>query len=339
MAKQFTREDVERIVYLHETEGLTHKEIAQRMERFDRNGAPNARAIMEQYARFKRYKSLSNVGESLQVTEVVQASVPMPLPNEPAPPPLLPDNVPLAPREESPKIERFTQGQNTVTLPKAQLPKPYDNGAVKIDQDVSLENMSRNQRFEYLKANLRASVRGKHTFTKILSEDEGELFIQEYFRIVKEQDTLTNAEEQQLFIATLSYVLMHRALELDRKAYQDYMNKTNGPASTYDTRWQKESAERNEQYQKGIESLKLSRAQRLKDLARSGNTFLDYVEVFQKKENQFSIADDIMRIESMTDAEVKRLQDNGWMIFGSSPNNNPEVNYGKEKVTTPDNTN
>lgn len=53
MAKHFTEDDLREIVRLKDEEGLTHKQIAERLQRFDTKGQPNARAIMKQYKRAK----------------------------------------------------------------------------------------------------------------------------------------------------------------------------------------------------------------------------------------------------------------------------------------------
>lgn len=329
MASHFTQKDIDEIVRLHEVEGLTHKDIAIKLGRMDRKGNPNARAVMEQYAKYKRMQSLNQKIDAVINSNDV-ASIPfnevVPMTSESVPP-LLPMNVPL---EASNKVERFAQTSEVMTVPKSQQPYVFNPDNLKINEDsVNLSEMSRNQRYEYLRKNLLASARGQHTFNKILSKDETDLFCEEYFRILKEQDSLTNAEEQQLFTAILNYVLYHRALELDHAARLKYESGQAG--AMYDTRWQKEYNDRYIQYQRGIEALKLSREQRLQDLARSGNTFLDFAELISKKENQEALAEEIIKIESASVDELKRLQENGWLIFGTSPNNNPEVNYFDEK--------
>jgi len=201
------------------------------------------------------------------------------------------------------------------------------------DGGTDLSSMSRKQRFDHLDKTLDKSERAKHTFNHILSPEEVLLFKEEYYRILREQDSLTNAEEQQLFGAILNYVLAARALQADQMAIRAYNERTlpgNDPRTIYDSRFHEQYGDHYKQYQDGLRALKLSREQRLKDITSIGNTFRDFAEVFAKKENQEGIADEILKIEGMTEAEIKRLQENGWLIFGRSELNNPEVNYGQE---------
>ena len=326
MGLHFTQDDIVEIVRLHEVEGLTHKDIAVKMGRLDKKGNPNARAIMEQYSKYKRMKSLEK--PSQPITQLVPTeTIPMIVDNGP---PLLPMNVAVNPKDESPQIARFAQDSEVVQLPKQKTAYVFNPDELKIKEDnVNLSELTRNQRYDYLRKNLLKSTRGMHLFNKVLSKEEADLFCEEYFRILKEQDSLTNAEEQSLFAAILNYVLYHRALEMDKAARTKYESGAAG--SVYDTRWQKEYNDRFTQYQKGIETLKLSRQQRLQDLARSGNTFLDLAEQLYKIENQEALTDEVMQIEKMTEKETQRLQENGWILFGGSPNNNPEVNYFDNK--------
>lgn len=323
MGQHFSKDEVDEIVRLHEVEGMTHKQIAEKMGRMDKKGAPNARSIMEQYSKFKRFQSLEKQVEGLSQSAEVEAIVPM---VQEEVPPLLPMNIPLEPKSDSPQVARFAGESKTMTVPEQRQEYVFKEADLNIQEDaINLSDMTSNQRYEFLRKHIFKSTRGKHTFNKILNKEETDLFCEEYFRILKEQDSLTNAEEQGLFTAILNYVLYHRALELDKEAREKFERGV--PGTVYDTRWQKEYNDRYVQYIKGIEALKLSRQQRLKDLARSGNTFLDIAEQLMKKDNQNALADEIMRIEHANAEELKRLQENGWMIFGGAPNNNPETNY------------
>lgn len=206
-------------------------------------------------------------------------------------------------------------------------------GQSAFDGGTDLAGMSRKQRYDYLDQNLDGSERAKHTFNHILTPEEVKLFKEEYYRVLREQDSLTNAEEQQLFSAILNYVLAQRALQEDQLARTSYLNRNvpgNNPNQIYDSRFHEQYLNHFKQYQEGLKALKLSREQRLKDITNIGHTFLDFAEILNKKENQEGIADEIMKIEKMTEDEIKRLQENGWLIFGRSPQNNPEINYGEK---------
>lgn len=321
--QHFSKDEIAEIVRLHEVDGLTHRDIAERMKRLDKKGAPNARSIMEQYAKFKRRQALDIKTQTL-IESAPKEIVPM-TPDEIIPP-LLPMNVPLEPKSESPKVARFAGESEVMTVPEQKQEYVFREADLEIQEnDVNLSEMSKNQRFEHLRKNIFTTSRGKHVFNKVLSKEESDLFCEEYFRILKEQDSLTNAEEQGLFTSILNYVLFHRALELDKVARTKF--EKGGPGAIHDTRWQKEANDRYIQYQKGIEALKLSRQQRLKDLERAGNTFLDIAEQLFKRDNQDAFAEEIVRLERATVEDMKRLQENGWLISGLLPDNNPEVNY------------
>lgn len=370
MGKQYGADEIKEIVRLHEVEGMTHKAIAEKLGRMDRNGVPNGRAIMEQYSRFKRLQALG-VPEKIVPMNTEERKVMEKEESVPYPPELLAEareidgpakgthivNVPYIPPDlHNPtppsgagagagvpagsqivsKPDFMPMNQSAPEFQNVPNPSILDGPAKPylstFEEGVNIADLSRKQRFEYLERTLLASARAKHTFTKVLSPTEVELFKEEYFRVVREQDSLTNAEEQQLFTAILNFCLSQRALSDDQTARYNYANKVNGPTTLYDSRYHEQYLNHYKQYQDGLKSLKLSREQRLKDIAKSGTSFIDYAEIIAKRENQEGAAEEIIKIESMTEQEVRRLAENGWLIFGRSPINNPHVNYGSETV-------
>src|SRR5690606_3145042 len=98
--------------------------------------------------------------------------------------------------------------------------RPSTNSTiVKNAQQPDLNELTRKQRVDYLKQKLPASARGKHIFNNVLSADEQELFLEEYYTVISEEDSLTSAEEQQLFNAILHLVLAWRAMAQDKECY------------------------------------------------------------------------------------------------------------------------
>lgn len=261
MGSHFSNEEILEIVKLKEVDGLTHRQIAEKLKRFDKDGAPNERSIMIQYSKFKK------------------KAVPIPAPI--------------------------------------------------VEDTKDLNELTRKQRVEYLKSKLPDSHRGRHIFNYVLTASEQELFLEEFFKVVSEEDSLTSAEEQQLFNATLHLVLAWRAAAQDKDCYnRSVQGGYTGPNPTvYVDIFKKDFQDNMKKYNEFMKSLKLSREQRLEDIKRHGTSFLDFAEKYAKSDAQSKAIDDILRLEEASEAELKRLQQNGWLNAGGLPNNNP-VNYG-----------
>jgi len=203
-----------------------------------------------------------------------------------------------------------------------------------VPQKALLNEMTRRQRYEHLTAKMGSTPRTKYLFETYNNEEKA-IFIDEYDGIIREMESLTAAEEQQLFLALNNFVLAMRAQKRDKVAWDKHESslKPVTPGALpqriepYDTRFTAEYDDRMTQYINGIKALKMSREQRLKDIAKSGNTFLDFAELLAKKENQLGISEEILSIEHKTEEELKRLQTNGWIIFGKSESNNFDVKY------------
>jgi hypothetical protein len=276
MATHFTKKDIERIVYLKDTQGKSHREIAEELGRFDKDGQPNARAIMKQYV--KATKSTSNL--------------------------TLGDELPQATSEVEPPTEQR-----------------------------GLNEMSRKERLHYIQAALPSSARGRFVYNDIFDNTERELFEEEYFSILKEEDSMTAAEEQQLFMAIIHYVMAMRAMKRDKECYnKSVQGGYNGPNSVlYTDQWTREYHENMKKYDTMMKSLKLSREQRLKDMQRMGTSFLDFAERVAKTTEQEKIADEILKLEKASAEELGRLASNGWIIGGGLPDNSQFINKNRRK--------
>jgi len=281
MANHFTEVDILEIVRLKEVENLTHRQIAEKMGRLDKDGKPNERSVMAQYTKFKK-----GTGQVLASTD---GKLP-----EPA---LSPNN-------------NVKPSTNSTVLNKGML-------------QPDLNELTRKQRVDYLKQKLPASARGKHIFNNVLSADEQELFLEEYYTVISEEDSLTSAEEQQLFNAILHLVLAWRAMAQDKECYmKSPLSGYKGQDITVYVDTFKKDAETNmKKYGELIKSLKMSREQRLKDLQRMGTTFLDFAEKYAKHDEQYLAVQEILKLEELSAAELRRLQANGWLVAGGLPNN------------------
>lgn len=278
MAQHFSDADILEIVRLKEVENLTHRQIAERMGRLDKDGKPNERSVMAQYTKFKKGTG--------QVLTAADGKV-----------------------QDAPKKNVAPSTHSTV----------LNKGGMQPD----LNELTRKQRVDYLKQKLPASARGKHIFNNVLTADEQELFLEEYYTVISEEDSLTSAEEQQLFNATLHLVLAWRAMAQDKECYnKSPLSGYKGPDITVYVDTFKKDAEANmKKYGELIKSLKLSREQRLKDLQRQGTTFLDFAEKYAKHDEQYLAVQEILKLEELSAAELRRLQANGWLVAGGLPNN------------------
>jgi len=200
-----------------------------------------------------------------------------------------------------------------------------------------LNELSRKQRVVYLRHRMLTGAKNKHTFNNILDDAEREIFMEEYFNILQEEDSLTAAEEQQLFNAILHLTLAFRAAAQDKQCYLNSpMSGNPGATSPYIDVFKSEHHDQMKKYGDTMKGLKLSRAQRLQDLQRHGTSFLDFAEVFVRGDEQAKAADEIMRIEEFSEIELKKLQANGWLIGGGLPDNNPPSFDGDRTVAKED---
>lgn len=285
MPSHFTPDIVAEIVRLKDVDGLTHKEIAVKLNRLDSNGLPNERAIMAQYTKFKK----SN-------------------------------NQNLAPTDGIPTSKESVVVNNIFT------PKDVTT--------TDLNELTRKQRVEYLKQKLPTSARGRHIFNNVLTIDEQEIFLEEYYTVIREEDSLTSAEEQQLFNAILHLILAWRAAAQDRECYlKSPLSGYKGQDMTvYVDTFKKDYQENMKKYGEFMKSLKMSREQRLKDMQRQGTTFLDFAEKYAKHDEQYIAIQEILKLEELSATELKRLQANGWLVGGGLPNNQPP-NFGTPVIT------
>lgn len=292
MAKHFTLKDKMEIVRLKDEEGLTHAQIAEKLGRFTKAGKPNARAIMNQYKKAK----------DENVDAVVKAQV---------------ADAKLATSSSVGEIPEVTK------LIEEDIKEPEQ-----------LNELSKRQRVTYLQERMNWSARAKHTFNNILDDDEKALFLEEYFSVIKEEDSLTSAEEQQLFQAILHLTLAMRASAQDRACWlkSPMSGYTGVDASPYIDVFKRDYHDNMKKYNDAMKGLKLSREQRLKDLQRHGTSFLDFAEKYARTDEQAKAAEEIMRLEEMSEEELVRLQANGWLIAGGLPDNN-DVSFDGDRTS------
>ena len=180
--------------------------------------------------------------------------------------------------------------------------------------------MSRSERIEFLKVKFEASARFRYMFDTI-SDNEKEIFQEEYFNVIQEIDDLTMTEEQGLFIAVFELVLALRA-QRNRKREEDLLKDcrdgkitSNDPRfiTKVDSKYDKEYADHLKAYTSSISELKLSRKQRLNQ-SISKKSFLDFANEVAEKKAQESIAETIRQMNKRKDEELSRLIENGLLL-------------------------
>lgn len=81
------------------------------------------------------------------------------------------------------------------------------------EPEISMDQMTKDDRFAYIQSKFAQDPRTNFVLG-VMGQEEKELFTTEYFRILKATDSITEAEEQQLFTAMLEYVLSMRAFRM-----------------------------------------------------------------------------------------------------------------------------
>jgi hypothetical protein len=213
-------------------------------------------------------------------------------------------------KEEYPENWSSNYANRTV----ARILKDVDNTV----PDKTLDEMTREERFRYIESRLESSPRFKMVF-KNFEVEEKTLFIDEYLKVIKSTETLTEVEEQAVFAAILEFVLGIQALNRkeveeklrDRTLDGEFQEGDPRFRRHVDDKYQKEYDQHMKLYQKGMSELKMSRAQRLKEVRSQKQTLVDLAEMLSNKNAQAEVADEIERLSKLKDSELKRLLELG----------------------------
>lgn len=186
----------------------------------------------------------------------------------------------------------------------------------------TLDEMSKEERFEYLKDNIEKFPRVKMIF-KAFNIEEKAVFLDEYLRIMRSMDSVTEAEEQTLFTAILEYVLACRSLKLKSLEEDLYERSMNGEfakgdpefRNRVDDRFQREYESHMKQYESLLKTSKATRNQRLSEVKSERRSLVDVAEELSNKTAQADAAEKIVQLSKLRDEELKRLVENGH-LFG-----------------------
>lgn len=182
----------------------------------------------------------------------------------------------------------------------------------------TLDEMTREERARYIEARVLTTPRFRMAF-KNFEPEEREVFVSEYMNVVRSTETLTEVEEQALFSSILELILAFQALNRKEKEEQWRDQSLAGDIKEDDPRfrrhvddkYQREYDQHIKLYQKGMEQLKMSRKDRLKEVRSQKQTLVDLAEELSSKNAQSEVADEIERLSKMKDEELKRLLELG----------------------------
>lgn len=187
-------------------------------------------------------------------------------------------------------------------------------------QSKTLDEMTREERTRYIEARLQASPRFRMALQNF-DKTEKDVFVHEYLKVVGSTDTLTEVEEQALFASVLELILAFQALnrkEMEEKwrdaSLRGDINE-NDPTfrRIVDDKYQREYDQHMKLYQRGMEQLKMSRKDRLKEVRSQKQTLLDLAESLSNKTAYGEAATEIERLSKLKDEELKRLLDSDYL--------------------------
>lgn len=184
-----------------------------------------------------------------------------------------------------------------------------------------LETMTKDERFNFIKNRIANNPRNKLVL-KDFSSDEKETFLDQYYSILQSTDSITEAEEQQLFIAIVEYVLAFRSLGLkseEEKCVQETLDGMHqkGDARyklSVDSSYNEEYDTHLQNYKSFISDLKMSRKQRLDKVKSEKRTLIDVAAELSNKSNQSIAIDQIEQLALLKDEELKKMIDKGHLL-------------------------
>ena len=194
------------------------------------------------------------------------------------------------------------------------------------DPDNLLETMARSDRNKLLNKRLKNSPRYQTIIMRDFSPSEQKLFSFEYGQIIKSIDSINEAEEQMLFEALYHYILAHRAANVKSELEKCLQETLSGKWQKGDARYvtsipseySREHLENSKRYENLMQKLKLSREQRVGQIKDSKKSLTDVARDLTTSESQARVADEIEKIERMTDKELLRMLESGYLygLFG-----------------------
>jgi hypothetical protein len=200
-------------------------------------------------------------------------------------------------------------------------PSPSTEESKAIPKNKLLETMSKDERFNFIKLRFNSNPRNQLVLST-LSKEEEETFLDQYYGIIQSTDSITEAEEQQLFAAMVEYVLAFRSLRMKSEDAKCVEETLSGDHEKGDARYKvKLSREYDEEYNSHIENyqkfmseLKMSRRQRLDKIRSEKRTLVDIAAELSVTTAQALAAEEIERMSILSDEELLRLVKEGHIL-------------------------
>ncbi len=190
---------------------------------------------------------------------------------------------------------------------------------------ITLDEMTRKDRYRLIKERLETTPRARLTF-ETFNSDEKALFVDEFLSIVKSTDTLTEVEEQTLFTAMVEFVFAHREIKRDTQEWEWYQDSLNDKISNssltfravYNNAHKLAQEKHFKTYTDLLHALKMSRTQRLDKVKSDKRTLVDLTTELSSKSSQTKASEDIFRYSQMRDKELEAMLKNGYLhgVFG-----------------------
>ena len=181
--------------------------------------------------------------------------------------------------------------------------------------------MTRQERFDFIKSRISSNPRNVIVFSSLSKEEEA-FFLSEYYNVLQSTDSITEAEEQQLFAAVIEYVLAYRALGMkteEERCVAETLagkNDTDSPRfkTKVDARHDEAYASHLSSYQNLMNGLKMSRRQRLDKVKSDRRTLVDVASELSTQNAQSMAADEIERMSILSDEALKKLLADGHIM-------------------------
>lgn len=207
---------------------------------------------------------------------------------------------------------------------KALSPKPPQDTHIvpsAVENDPSIAKASENYVKKSAIFTLPPELRNSMTAMNIMSmldDEQREIFLAAYEELKNEADDeqITRPEREVLMKAALAHTQYLRAAKMYHQCEHYLMLDMEGALDKEDPkkRWagrgdayKKEMETKHKEYMELIESLKLTRKQRLDKIKDTRNTLLDLQQELHRKARQESIVDEIKRINTATKDELYRM--------------------------------
>jgi hypothetical protein len=197
-----------------------------------------------------------------------------------------------------------------------------------IAKNKLLETMTKDERFNFLKVRFSTNPRNQLVF-QTFSKEEADMFLDQYYNVLQSTDSITEAEEQQLFAAMVEYVLAYRVLRMKSEEEKCVEETLKGEHESDDPRYKLRVDKRYDEeyhshlnnYKEFMSEGKMSRRQRLDKVKSERRTLIDIASELSTNTAQALAADEIERLSILSNEELAKMIKEGHILgdFGAKP--------------------